>query len=178
MARKKVENQEVLTEVATETVVPAEKVVQKPKKRNVDRDEYVDVMSNTTGKLFYSSRTGAEFVFTEYGQTDQIQVSELINMNNKNPRYLKEPWLIIMDEDVVQFLGLSKVYENIIMPEEFETFFNRPVEEIEAFIRKAPKGMTQLIVSMAQTKVQDGTLDSMRVVKLINDIFGTDLTIE
>jgi len=87
---------------------------EKPK-RKVKLDDVVSVMNTTTGKVLYrSKKTGAEWVLTEYGDTDQIEVSELVTMKNAHPRYLKEPWLLILDDDVVDYLGLSKLYNNVL----------------------------------------------------------------
>jgi len=134
-------------------------------------------MNTTTGKVLYKSKkTGAEWVLTEYGDTDQIEVSELITMKNAHPRYLKEPWLMILDDDVVNYLGLSKLYKNVLDPDELDELFKISNKKFEKILKDAPRGMKQLIVGTAKQKLENGTFDSIKKKELIEETFGIELS--
>jgi hypothetical protein len=163
------------TDVVTSKVEVTPKV---PAKRTVDRDEWVTLMNYTDGRVrFTSKRTGAELVFSEFGQTDEIQVQDLIAMKNAHPRYLREPWLIVLDDDVVDYLGLSEIYDNILDAYEMENFFSLPVGKMEEVLTKAPKGMVQTVVSMAIKKIENKQLDSISTIRLIEKISGIELVV-
>jgi len=154
----------------------SDKEPEKPK-RKVQRDDIVSIMNTTTGKVLYKSKkTGAEWVLTEYGDTDQIEVSELITMKNAHPRYLKEPWLMILDDDVVNYLGLSKLYKNVLDPDELDELFKISNKKFEKILKDAPRGMKQLIVGTAKQKLENGTFDSIKKKELIEETFGIELS--
>lgn len=140
------------------------------KKRKIERDELITVMNYTTGKVVYRSpKTGAELVFYEFGDTDEIEFGELITMKNAYRRYLTEPWLFIFDEDVIDHLGLKQVYENLLRPEEVDRFFYLPLNKMKNILEKAPLGLKDLIASKAARKIKEGTLDSVSKIKLIEE---------
>lgn len=148
------------------------------KKRKIERDELVTVMNYTTGKVVYQSKkTGAEWVFHEFGDTDEIEVNELVTMKNAHRRYLTEPWLFILDEDVVDYLGLNKVYENLLEPEEVDRFFELSSNKMREILEKAPSGLKQLIASKAIQKIKDGSLDSMSRIKVIEETLNVSFDV-
>lgn len=152
--------------------------VKVPKKREVDRDDWVTVMNYTDGRVRYTSkRTGAELVFSEFGQTDEIQVVDLIAMKNAHPRYLREPWIVVLDDDVADYLGLKQIYDDLLSADELEGIFDLPVSQMEAILQKAPKGMLQTVVSMAVRKIEAKELDSLSTIRLIEKVSGIELTV-
>ncbi len=147
----------------------------------VDRDAYVTIMNTTNGTVIYKSKkTGQEWKFTEYGQTDDIQVSELINMHNIHKRYLREPWLIIVDENdenakaVIAYLGLNTVYENLIKPADLERFFRLEPDKMEIILNRVPDGIKQLIVSKTLDMVRANKFDSISRIKVIQKVANVD----
>lgn len=147
----------------------------------VDRDAYVTIMNTTNGTVLYQSKkTGAEWRFTEYGQTDEMQVSELINMHNIHKRYLRDPWLIIVDDEdenakaVITYLGLDKVYENLIKPRDLERFFRLEPDKMEIIINRVPDGIKQLIVSKTLDMVREKKFDSISRIKVIQKVANLD----
>ena len=163
--------QEVVKESMQETV--------QPKKRQLSRDDLITVMNNTAGTFIYQSRrTGREWLFTEYGQTDEIELGELITINNSHPRILKEPWLLVLDEDAIEYLGLKRLYENVLNPEELDRFFSMSVDKMEQLLDKMPRGMKELIVGIAREKIKTGEFDSMAKIRLIEDKLKVNLRLE
>ncbi|MDH6674428.1 hypothetical protein M2277_005120 [Paenibacillus sp. LBL] len=162
-------------EVAMETVIEK---VKAPEKRVIDRDEWVTIMNYTTGRTRYTSRkTGTEVTFSEFGQTDEIQVGELITMKNAHPRYLREPWLVILDEEVVEFLGLQEVYENLIITDNLEEIFKMSGDQFKEVLMKAPKGMAQTIVSKATELIENKRLDSISIIRTIQEVCGIEFEV-
>jgi hypothetical protein len=160
----------------SEPIVKETKEVPKKEKRVVKRDDEVTIMNTTTGKVEYASKkTGQSWTFLEYGETDVIEVSELVTMKNAHPRYLKEPWLLVLDDDVVDYLGLSQLYENVLNPDELDQFFNLPEDQMKSIIEKAPRGIRQLIVSVANRKIANKSFDSLSKINLIEETFKIEL---
>lgn len=150
----------------------------KPQKRQVSRDDYTTIMNGTSGRVKYSSdRTGQVWEFTEYGQTDEITVGELINIRNRYGTMLRDAWIIILDEDVVEYLGLKEMYKYTMTPDQLEKFFELNPEKVEEILSKAPHGVRQLVAGIAKQKYENDELYDVRKIKAIEESLNIELDI-
>ena len=104
-----------------------------------------------------------------------MEVSELVTMKNAHPRYLIEPWLIVLYEDVLDFLGMSKEYENVLTPDEFDRFYDLDADKVKELLPGMPKGMKEAVVDQARIRIQQGTLNNLSVIKAIEEVLKTEL---
>lgn len=150
---------------------------EEPKRKVVvDKNRLIPVMNITNHTLVYQSRkTGAEWSWGLYGDTEYIEMQELLTMRSSQRRFLDEPWILIMDDEAVSYLGLEKMYDKMVHPDNIDSVFNMGRDQFKEVLDTAPKGIAQLIVSRAKAKVDDGTLDSVQKIKAINEKFGTHL---
>lgn len=180
MAKKKSEKaKDVVKEVVEEVVTEKEQSKPESKKRKtVDKSMTVEIMNNTSGQVHYASKkSGAEWHFLEYGAIDEIEVGELVAMKNAHPRYLKEPWLLILDDDVVEFLGLANIYENVLTPDELEAFFKLPPHKVEDILSKMPSGMKEAVLDRAKAKYEDRSLENVNVIRAIEDALKVEIMV-
>lgn len=168
-------------ELESSIEIPVTEKMESGRKTKIDREAFVTIMNTTNGKVWYKSKkTSQEWTFLEYGQTDEMEVAELINMNNSHPRYLKEPWFIIIDEDddnakaVIEYLGLKRVYEDLLKPTELERFFRLPADKMEIIMNRVPDGIKQLIVNKTLQMVRENKFDSISRVKVIQRVANVD----
>lgn len=150
----------------------------KPKasKREIDRFEQIPVMNVTNGQLIYASRkTGAEWLFTNYGDIEYMEFQELLTMRSSQRRFFDEPFIIVMDDDAVEYLGLTKMYANIKSPTQIDATFKLAQADFEEVLEKSPKGIKHLIISRAKQLFESGELDSIKKVNYINEKYGTDI---
>lgn len=152
----------------------------KPKQKQIKNTDMVTVMNTTNGRVIYQSkRTGQEWVFSEYGQSYEIEFSELVAMNNTYRSFLRDPWLLIVDDSAyVDKLGLTELYKTVFNPEQVEKFFTLPVDKMKELLSKAPIGMKELIASKAQEKITNGTFDSMSKIKFIQESLNVDFGLD
>ncbi|WP_226035615.1 hypothetical protein [Aquibacillus saliphilus] len=147
-----------------------------PKKKSIDRDLMVSCRNLTSGRLTYiSKKTGLETVWSEFGDEEYVDVAELLTMKTSQPKFLKEPWLFIDDEDVSEYLGLKELYKNIIPIDEVDDFFSLSANEARKIVPKLPKGTKQLIGEKARIGITDGTLNNLQLVKLLEQELKLDL---
>lgn len=143
-----------------------------PKSAIKDTDQIV-VMNGLTGALVYhSERSNKIWEFTTFGQQETIDFAELKTMRNRYPRFLKEGWLIVLDEQVQNEFGLTEMYKNIITPDNEDEIFKMGTDELNTFIDALPDGMKLSFVNKAQQKYTEGTIDSIKVMKFIEDKFN------
>lgn len=162
-----------------ETNTPEEKVVVKkeiPKKKEINRDMTVACRNLTSGKLIYvSKKTGLETIWSNYGDEEYMDVGELLTMKSSQPKFLKNPWLLVDDEDVAEYLGLKEIYKNIIPVDEIEDFFKLTASEAKLILPKLPKGMRDLIAETARKGIQNGELNNIQLVRLLEQELQLDL---
>lgn len=166
--------EELLAEIKFEAKAP-----EAPKKvTEIDRNRQIPVMNITAFSLVYSSpRTGAEWNWSSYGDIEYMEMQELLTMRSSQRRFLDEPFILIMDEDAVSYLGLEKAYDNLIDPSNIDKVFKMNMNDFKEVIEKAPKGIQILIVNRAKQLIDSGELDSGHKIRFINEKFGTDLTV-
>lgn len=164
---EKVETQEEVKEVEVKTSAP--------KKRKLNRTDLVPIMNYTTGQLVYESRTGQTWYFTEFGDTDEIELGELVTMKNSQGRILNDGWLLILDDDAVEYLGLSKKYESLLTPDEIDELFNLSDKKIGDVLEKVSPSAKEVIFNKAKLKMEDGSLNSLSKIKLIEDKLKVEL---
>lgn len=149
---------------------------QKSKKKKISHDRLVPCRSVVNGGLTYiSKRNGYIVRWENFGDTDYISVGELISMLSSNSKFLKTPWIIIDDDEVVEYLGLNKFYEKIFKPEELDDLFELDVDEFKQKIKDTPKGIRDLIIGVAKDKLKNGEFYDLRKVNIINEELETDL---
>ena len=59
--------------------------------------------------------------------------------------------------------------------EDMQEFFSRDIDEIRAKLISAPKGLQQYIAFNANRYINDGTLDRVSVVRVVDEVLGTNL---
>lgn len=162
-------NAEVTPEVPA---TPAKKV-----RKQVDINQLVSCKNVTIGTLTYvSKKTGLEVNWNAYGDEEYLEVSELLTMRGSQPRFLNEPWVMIEDEDVIEYLGLKDLYTKMFELDQIDKLFSKQIPEIENILATAPRGMKELVVDKAREMVANETLYDVRIIKLIEKYCTADLT--
>jgi hypothetical protein len=148
------------------------------KKPTLDKNELIPVMNITNGTLVYTSRkTGLSVKFEKYGDVEYLEIGELLTMRSGQKRYLDEPWILIMDDEVVQYLGLDKMYKKLVSPQNVDQIFSFDLETYKEVVENAPIGYAQLIISRAKERLKDGSLDSMAKIKVLEEKFKVELVV-
>lgn len=166
------------SEDSTETKITEQLKTYRTRKE-LPRNMLVPVVSFYMGGCKYTSpRTGASWRFSEFGAIDEIELSELITMKSSKPKYLNVPWLVILDDDVVEFLGLQQLYSKLIKPKDIDKFFKLRSEKMREILTNAPKGLKQLITARAQKLIDSGNklMDSNSKRSVIEQTCNVDLS--
>lgn len=158
-----------------------EKIVTQPQptvKKERSLNEMVSVKNNTHGKLVYVSKrfAGQEYEWTNFGDENFLELQELISMRNSYPTYFRDCWVMLADEDL-EYLNVKKYYENIINMENFDDIFKLSVDKLKAKLEQLPKSMKESVSKRARQLRQSGELDSIKIIKAIEDVLKVDLSI-
>lgn len=171
--------QQILSELKAQGEKPNEEVKEKTRPaRRVDIDKYelIPVMNITSGKLVYvSNKTGIKYIWSQYGDIEYLEYQELQTMRVAHKSFLNEPFVIILNDDVVNNLGLTKMYENLIDLDDIESIFSLDNKKFIEVIEKSPRGIVHTIVTKAKELYKKNKLESITKINYINERFGTDI---
>lgn len=144
--------------------------------KHLDPDRLVPVMSIFDGVLSYGSEQyRRHWVFRKLGQKDKIPLGEIQTAMNVSPSVFARPHLVILDEEVVKYLGLEDVYKFIDNEKQLMDIFNLSMEEFKEIVENAPDGLKEMIVSRAIKEYDSGELYDMRKIRLIEDTYDVDI---
>lgn len=154
------------------------RTVQAPVKERVkhNSDDFIMCRSVVHGELVYQSKkTGIFYSWGQYGDEAEVQYSDLQLLYLTKSNYLFNPWLIIEDEALVEeWTKLADVYEKAFQYEDVDYVLNLKTKELISALTAMPDGMRDSFKTAVADRIEDGSLDSLKTIKTIDQIFGTD----
>lgn len=124
-------------------------------------------------------RSGNTYLWEDMNVIEYVEYQDLKSeVLNKKSTYIYEPLIIVNDEEFLdQYPNLAKMYEEFYTPDEImDKIESYNPEEMRDFINSLPVGIKSNIKNIAATMIQDGTLDSIKKIKVIDEIFETELS--
>lgn len=162
-------------EVKTET-----KKEVKKEKRKYEQSEGILCKSITSGGL-YMPGLKSNILYTWIDSGDQIEVEyqDLLAAIRSNNSYVMRPFFVIEDEELVsQFPQLKKLYDKLYSVGELkDVITDLSPADMKATILSLPQGAQDSIKHIASKMVSDGTLDSVRKIKILDEIFDTEMSV-
>lgn len=151
----------------------------KKKKKVFGQSDGVLCRSAVEGGLYVEgAKTGMLYTFSDYGDETEIEYRDLVAMVRTKDKTVYEPRLIIMDEDfLAEFPAVNKFYEDQFSTKDIKAILDKPINEMLADIKRLPKGAFESLKSIAAKQVASGRLDSVRKIKALDELFGTDLSL-
>lgn len=179
--KKKVIGGVEATEVSHEEVKDAKteviKAEVKTKKEFKDSD-YILCRSVWSGGLNVTCKSGATYEFKKYGVDCDIEYRDLVYLIRKNSEHIFAPRFVILDEDFLdEFPQVKRVYSTMYSPTELHTILELPVNQMKTEIENLPDATKKTLLTLAATEVANGRLDSIKKVKALSEIFGSDFNL-
>jgi hypothetical protein len=161
----------------TEEVQPKDEKVRA--KKEFAQSDGVQCHSVVQGGLFYEgTKTGMLYSFSDYGDVTEIEYRDLVAAVRTKSEYVYNPYFIIDDEDfLAEFPAVEKFYEDQISIKDLKNILDMPISDMTNAINKLPKTAVENLKKIASTQVANGHLDSVRKIKALDDLFGTDLNL-
>jgi hypothetical protein len=139
-----------------------------------DEDQIV-IMSGSSGAFTHRGRNGLMWKFKSFGQQDKMNFGELKAIKNICPNVLEQGYIVVLNKEVQGLLGLTEIYNNIIMPNNIDEVFSKSVEELEVFVDALPQGMKITFISKARELYASRRLYDVRIIDMIEKKFGFSL---
>lgn len=159
----------------------------KPEKVRLDDSVLIRTKSNTFGQLVYiNKRTGDRIEWSSFGEEQPISMGDLRAMRGTQNAFFTDNLIVITGceddrypdltpEDIYDALMVSKYYKNIIDPDHFESIFRMSEREIRERISMLSKNAKLNLVVALNKSIETGRLDSLRKIKLFEELLGCEL---
>ena len=150
----------------------------KEKKKFSDSDGIL-CRSITQGGLYMEgAKTHMLYEWVEYGDITYVEYADLAAAVRVKSSYVFNPMFIVDDEDFIEeFSQLKKFYTENYTAHDLESILFLPVDEMLVEIAALPKSAIESLKVLAASSINDGTLDSVKKIKSLDEVFGTNLSI-
>lgn len=180
-AAKPAQKKEAAAQATVEAAAPA---VTAPGKeapvvpKAIDVHMTVPVRNGFQGVLVYvSRRSGEEFTWNRFGDEQEMELQELKNAKSASRMFFERNWFMFDDEYqwVLDWLGVQNFYRNALKVDEFDEVFSLSPDEIVERVSVLSDGQKASLGYRARQLMEDGTIDSRRVVAALEDALGVQL---
>ena len=156
-----------------------DKIIEPKKKKEFAQSDGIQCHSVVQGGLFYEgTKTGMLYSFSDYGDVTEIEYRDLVAAVRTKSEYVYNPYFIIDDEDfLAEFPAVEKFYEDQVSIKDLKNILDLPTPEMVDAINKLPKTAVENLKKIASTQVVNGRLDSVKKIKALDNLFGTDLNL-
>jgi hypothetical protein len=176
MATKKNTSTTTKTTETTPTVQTAETNVttKVQAKVTIPNDELVEVTNVTQSRLVLVDSDGFKNVLENFEDTIEMEFGELVKLKKRYIKVFTENW-IELNPVVLKALGVDKYYKDFINVDEFESLFALSESELRDKVSKLSKSMKQSVGMKALNLIEEGKLDSIKKIKVLEEVLGYSL---
>lgn len=171
--------EEVEVEASEKAETKTEKKSSTSKKKTFSPSDMIPCRSVCQGALYLEGpRTKMPYEWMSYGAVEEIEYRDLSELVRTRSNYIFRPCFIIDDTDFVEeFPTVKKFYTENYSVTELSAVLDLPIEQMLAEIKALPKGAIETLKSIAASQVSVGQIDSVRKIKALDQVFGTDLNL-
>lgn len=138
------------------------------------KDREVRVTSCYGRVIFKNKKTGETHKWLNTGDDLYLTVDEIITMDNQSHKFLRTPWLLIEDDEVVEAMGMREVYDLIARVRDIDSFVKLPLEQIESDVKQLTKGFKGELARLVDQKVENKELRDIMVIRKFEELLDKD----
>lgn len=173
--------EKVSEEKAVETVVEETNVKSTaPATKTFEPEDLIPCRSMVSGQLFIEgTRSKLLYTFADYGDVCDIEYRDLIYLvRSYRDKTIYEPRIVVEDEDfIAQNPKLGELYESMYTNGDLMDVINLPLTQMVSTVNSLPVGCKNALKGVVATMIDSGALDSIKKIKALDDIFGTNMMI-
>ena len=179
-ARKPVEKPvEPAVEQTVKTAVEAEPVVEK-QKRVYSYDDYIPCISITAGEyLFEGEKSKTVYSWMDAGIVEDVRYDDLTSAIRTRKPVIFKPRIVIEDDEFLEsYPNLRKLYDSMYSKDDLMQILGLEPSQMIKVIEQLPEGAKDAIKSLAVRSIDNGTYDSIKGVRALDQYFGTDMLLK
>lgn len=157
------------------------------KRVKISDDTQIKVKSNYHGTLFYKNKRNGDTVeWKNAGEIQPMSMGNLRAMKAEQADFFRNQWVIILGvdeyedckatcEDVCKALVVEQYYKTYIDPTDYAALSGLSEKEIKERVAMLSSGAKENLIVALNTFIKNGTLDSIRKIKIFEETLGCKL---
>lgn len=181
---KPTENVEEIKQETSVEQKPTRRRLTKNKRQemfDLDLKAQVPVRKIGCGTIGYQCKTVNRFLlWSEPDSEYMMTIEEVLNMNNESSLFLHEPLLMVDDEEVMEALNLTDLYNTLFEIEDLDSFCNNSISTIKNKLDTMPKTLRQQVITKMITAINVGSLkckNLLGIMKMLKNDYDIDIEI-
>ena len=145
--------------------------------RKFSNSDLIPCKSVTSGELLMvGAKTGILYKWASCDDIEDVEYQDLLYVTRQRSSYVMKPYFIVLDDDFVsQNKELDNLYRNMYSFREINDILALEPNNMRQVIMSLPAGVQEAVKGVAATKINDGSFDSVRKIKILDEIFGTSM---
>ena len=170
---------------ATETVTASnstkatasKKVVSTASKPAFDASEPIMCTSVTAGELIMiGKKTKNVYTWANYGDSTEVEYQDLQAAKLTKSQYIFSPLFMIENDELLEaWPDLQEMYSKMYNSRDISELFKLDNATFKRTLTTLPVGIKNTLKTMAYVMVENGTLDSLKKIRIMDDVLGTDI---
>lgn len=164
-----------------ETESVEEPVVEKVAPKKAEKKKYaltdgIPCRSITQGGLYmHGIKSDIAYKWSNDGDVTEVEYQDLVAAVRSSVSYVMKPYFIIEDKEFVsQFPQLNQVYDSMYSIRDLRSvILDLSPNMMKSTILSLPDGAKESIKHMASEMISNGSLDSVKKIKILDEIFDT-----
>ena len=145
---------------------------------NLDRERAVPVVSVSNFTIGYRTKeTNTMLIWNSYGDEHEMKIGEVINMLGESEKYLKQPWLIVDDEEFMEAMNLGELYDLVFDLEDLDAFFKQSEYKIKEGLDRLSVSMRNDVLNRAVAMIYNGEINNLRLVQFLKKEYKIDINL-
>lgn len=145
-----------------------------------DLQRMICLKNISRGKLVYVSKRqiGYKLEWAKKGDINYIELGEFMSLKNTDRRFVTEPWIRIIEDDEIEILKYANIYQyykDILDVNNIAEILQLDFNSFQRKFDKLPYGFKNAVAEQAAEMIKNGTLDSIRIKKYIEEKMDIDL---
>ena len=170
--------QEPVDNIKEEVNVVKEEVPVVKTPRQFNQHDLILCRSVTAGWLGCGGKSGQYYIFENFGDQCEVEYQDLFALKQRRSPYLYSPLFVIEDEELLEnprWADIQKFYsEKVYTMDDINEVLSLPVNSFESALKALPKGLSKSLQVEVSKRIEDGTFDSLKKIKIIDEVCGTD----
>lgn len=162
-------------------------VVKKPAELKLGDSMLINVKSNVFGELQYiNKRTGDSTKWSDCGDVQTLSVADIRAMKGTQRAFFEHQWIYLMSiedsgyedvsaEEIYKALLLMPYYQKMVNPDNYTDIFTWDMNRMKEAITSMSAVSKMNLVIAANTCIANGTLDSLKRIKALEECLGCQL---
>lgn len=149
-------------------------------KKKFTADDLITCVSITPGEVFFvGDKTKDLYTFADMGDEVEIPFKDLDYAARTNNVMLYKPRFVVQNKEFTElYPKLDNVYSTLHSTKDLRDILKMSPEQMKIAIESLPLGAKESVKTIAATMVENGTLDSLKRIQVIDSIFGTELLLK